>query len=191
MYSFTERGGRARCAFDGLGAGMLLCCAWLHQEPQMLCRALLLTRECGQLGGEADACICFPGAQFSTSLWVKAQPTPPLHPIGSCSVSPVGFPMSSNEVFLERSALSNGSTWVSESTTCFGTIISLSHGDKVPWPGVFAVSSSVCSNCPEMLYLEWALVHNYIPLAMRKTRQLLWIITQSTISASLLDTTDT
>lgn len=41
--------------------------------------------------------------------------------------------------------------------------------DRVTWPGVFVVSSAVCSNCPETLYLERALIHNYIPLAMRIT----------------------
>lgn len=41
--------------------------------------------------------------------------------------------------------------------------------DKVTCLGVFSVSSAVSSNCPKMLYLERALIHNYIPLAMRIT----------------------
>lgn len=41
--------------------------------------------------------------------------------------------------------------------------------DKVTCLEVFSVSSALCSNCPKMLYLERALIHNYIPLAMRIT----------------------
>lgn len=47
--------------------------------------------------------------------------------------------------------------------------------DRAIWLRVFVMSS----NCPELLYLERALIPNYIPLAPRITRQLLWRISRA------------
>lgn len=94
---------------------------------------------------------------------------------GSCSQTKPTAAQLSDELSRgpsRRSSLSNGSPLMSGSQNANNMVWNNYfpfQRNKVTCPGLFIVSSAVCCNCPEMLYLGRALIHNYIPLVMRIT----------------------